>query len=173
MTGIRKGLTKVEVALRWDPSPAGTPPHDLDLVAAVYDADAPHGPAAYLVHFANRSPDGTVTLDRDSRTGQGFGYDEVMTLELHRMDPRLRRVVIGVVIQGRDGKTFADIPGTGIRIRADHTDLATDDLTTIPHATAATIAEFTRDDTGTWTLHAETRGHTTDPDHFPAAMGTA
>ena len=37
------------------------------------------------MYFDSRSPDGTIYLDRDSRTGQGLGYDEVMTIELSRM----------------------------------------------------------------------------------------
>lgn len=102
MTGVRKGLAKVEFALRWDPSPAGTPANDLDIVAAVYGAADPHGTPVQLVHFGSRSPDGTITLNRDSHTGQGFGFDEVMTIELHRMAPESSRVVVGVVIQNAD-----------------------------------------------------------------------
>ncbi|WP_167538231.1 TerD family protein, partial [Streptomyces caniferus] len=85
MSTFNKGIEKVEVTLKWDPSPLGTPDNDLDIVAATYTADAPHGDPAYLVHFDSRSPDGTITLNRDSRTGQGFGFDEIMTLELDRL----------------------------------------------------------------------------------------
>lgn len=115
MTGVRKGLAKVEVALRWDPSPAERPAHDLDIVAAVYGAADLHGVPVHLVHFGSRSPDGTITLNRDSHTGQGFGFDEVMTLELDRMASELHRVVVGVLIQDTGGRraTFADIAGTG------------------------------------------------------------
>ncbi|MFJ6722798.1 TerD family protein, partial [Streptomyces sp. NPDC091259] len=129
MSGVRKSLAKVEVALRWDPSPAGTPAHDLDILAAVYGAAALYGDPVYLVHFGSRAPDGTITLDRDSETGQGLGFDEVMTLELNRLAPELGRVVVGVVIQdpGPEGartKTFAAVAGKGVRIREGYTDLA-------------------------------------------------
>lgn len=107
MSGVRKGLAKVEIALRWDPSPAGTPANDLDILAAVYGAADPHGEPVYLVHFGSRAPDGTITLNRDSQTGQGFGFDEVMTLELTRMSSELGRVVVGVVIQDADAGTGA------------------------------------------------------------------
>ncbi|MBW5485924.1 TerD family protein [Streptomyces bambusae] len=172
MTGIRKGLARVEVALRWDPSPAGAPANDLDIVAAVFGADDLYGEPAYLVHFGRRSPDGTVTLNRDSRTGQGFGFDEVMTLELDRMDPRLRRVVVGVVIQG-DGRTrsFGDIGGTAVRIRAGYTDLAEDDFAGVAGAGAATVAEFTRDGSGSWELHTGVRGYDAGPEEYIRAMG--
>ncbi|MCB5182816.1 TerD family protein [Streptomyces antimicrobicus] len=174
MTGISKGLARVEVALRWDPSPAGTPAHDLDLVAAVYPVDDAYGTPAYVVHFGRRSPDGTVTLDRDSRTGQGFGFDEVMTLELDRMDPALGRVVVGVVIQDEDRrKSFGDVGGTAVRIRAGHDELATDDLTGVAGAGAAVVAEFTREESGVWVLRPGVRGFDAGPQEFVELMGAA
>ncbi|MFD5622955.1 TerD family protein [Streptomyces yangpuensis] len=180
MTGVRKGLAKVEVALRWDPSPAGTPAHDLDIVAAVYAAADPHGAPVQLVHFGSRSPDGTITLNRDSHTGQGFGFDEVMTVELHRMAADKGRVVIGVVIQdsgagtGRGAagaKTFAEVAGTGFRIREGYADLAQGDFAGVSGATAATVAEFTRDGSGAWSFDLRLEGFDADPEEFTRAMG--
>ncbi|RSS70749.1 TerD family protein [Streptomyces sp. WAC06614] len=174
MTGIRKGLTRVEVALRWDPSPAGTPAHDLDLVAAVLPAADPYGEPAYLVHFGRRSPDGTVTLDRDSRTGQGFGFDEVLKLELDRMDAALGRVVVGVLIQDdARTKSFGDIGGTAVRIRAGYDDLVLDDLAGASGAGAAVVAEFTREEAGTWTLRPGVRGFDAGPEEFLRLMTAA
>ncbi|MCX5380763.1 TerD family protein [Streptomyces sp. NBC_00091] len=177
MSGVRKSLAKVEIALRWDPSPAGTPANDLDIVAAVYGASDPYGEPVYLVHFGSRAPDGTIALGRDSRTGQGFGFDEVMTLELDRLAPELGRVVVGVVIQdpgpaGEPGrKTFAAVAGTGLRIREGWTDLATTDFAELAGASAATVAEFLRDASGGWTLDARMRGFETDPQEFARVMG--
>ncbi|WP_405435954.1 TerD family protein [Streptomyces avidinii] len=177
MTGVRKGLAKVEFALRWDPSPAGTPANDLDIVAAVYGAADLHGAPVQFVHFGSRSPDGTIALNRDSHTGQGFGFDEVMTIELHRMAPQADRVLVGVVIQKADGgpagrtKTFADIAGTGFRIREGHTDLAQGDFAAVAAATAATVAEFTRDASGAWSFDLRLRGSDADPEEFARTMG--
>jgi tellurium resistance protein TerD len=78
MNGFGKGIRKVEVALKWDPSPAGLPPTDLDIVAATFVSGDAYGTPAYLVHFDSRSPDGTIFLNRDSTDGRGFGWDEVM-----------------------------------------------------------------------------------------------
>ena len=58
MNGLNKGIRKVEVSVKWDPSPAGQPPTDLDIVAATYPAADPSGSPAYVVHFDSRSPDG-------------------------------------------------------------------------------------------------------------------
>lgn len=176
MSGVRKGLAKVEIALRWDPSPAGAPVHDLDLLAGVYaDAD-PYGEPVHLVHFGSRAPDGTITLNRDSRTGQGLGFDEVMTLELTRMAAELTRVVVGVVIQrpgGGDALTFADIAGKGLRIREGYTNLAADDLADFGAASAVMVAEFTRDAAGVWSMDPAVRGFDVDPEEFARAMGAA
>ncbi|GGW69619.1 TerD-family protein [Streptomyces lucensis JCM 4490] len=173
MAGFSKGIRKVEVALKWDPSPAGRPPTDLDIVAAPFESGDPYGAPAYLVHFDSRSPDGTIFLNRDSKDGKGFGWDEVMTLELDRLDGRYARVVVGVVIQQGTGRQdFANVLNPGMRIREGYTVLAEDDFTEVAEATAATIGEFHRDDSGGWTFHAGVHGFDEDPASFPRVMGS-
>lgn len=172
MTGLNKGLRKIEVALKWDPSPTGEPPHDLDIVAGTYRAADPYGEPAYLVHFDSRSPDGTINLNRDSRTGQGLGVDESMTLELERLSSEYSRVVVGIVIQRSSGrKTFGDVPNTSVRILNGYTELIKSDFTGVSGATAATVAVFTRDDSGEWGMQSAIRGFDTDPEDFGRLMG--
>ena len=172
MNGIGKGIRKVEIALRWDPSPTGEPSTDLDLVAAPYGADTPHGDPAYVVHFDSRSPDGTITLNRDSQDGKGFGYDEVMTLELDRLDPRYARVVVGVVIQQQQApRPFSGVRNPGLRIREGYDVLAEDDFGRVLGATAATVAEFVREGSGPWEFRAGVHGFDGDPVDFTRAMG--
>ncbi|MFJ8132117.1 TerD family protein [Streptomyces hydrogenans] len=174
MSGLNKGVGKVEVALKWDPAPAGAPAHDLDLVAAVFTADDPHGTPAQLVHFGSRSPDGTITLLRDSRTGQGFGYDEAMTVELDRLAPRYVRVVVGVAIQQAGGRiVFGSIAQTSVRVSEGYTELLDDDFSGAADATAATVVEFTRDGSAGWTFRRLSRGFDTDPETFGSLMGSA
>ncbi|BBC32433.1 uncharacterized protein SGFS_037270 [Streptomyces graminofaciens] len=173
MNGLNKGIRKVEVAVKWDPSPAGQPATDLDIIAATYPAGDTSGKPAYVVHFDSRSPDGTITLNRDSKTGQGFGWDEVMTVELNRLDSRYGRVVIGVAIQQRTGaKTFANVQKAGVRIREDYTVLTEDDFASVLGSTAATVGEFVRDDSGEWTFHPGIHGYDEDPTAFVRVMGT-
>ncbi|ATL30952.1 TerD family protein [Streptomyces formicae] len=173
MSSVNKGISKVEIGLKWDPSPAGEPPNDLDIIAATYAKDAPYGSPVYLVHFDSRSPDGTITLNRDSRTGQGFGFDEVMTLELDRLSSSYSRVVVGVAIQQQEERrVFGDIANTAVRIREGHTDLAQSDLRDVSRSTAAVIAEFVRDDSGAWSFREVLRGFDADPAAFAALMGS-
>ncbi|MEU7137355.1 TerD family protein [Streptomyces sp. NPDC046261] len=174
MSNPNKGIRKVEVALKWDPSPAGTPAHDLDIIAATYVAGDPDGAPAYLVHFDSRSPDGTIALNRDSRTGQGLGYDEVMTLELDRLAPAYVRVVVGVAVQQGGGRrTFGDVTNTAVRIAEGHLELARDDFSAVAASTAATVAEFVRDGSGVWEFRDGVRGFDADPATFTALMGRA
>ncbi|MFD7107252.1 TerD family protein [Streptomyces celluloflavus] len=173
MSTLNKGIEKVEVTLKWDPSPLGTPDNDLDIIAATYAAGAPPGEPSYLVHFGSRSPDGTITLNRDSRTGQGFGSDEVMTLELDRLSDTYTRVVVGVAIQQGEGrKVFGDVANTEVLVREGRTGLAASDFSGVADATAATVAEFSRDDTGAWRFHAALRGFDADPNTFTSLMGS-
>ncbi len=172
MNGLDKGIRKVEVSLKWDPSPAGEAPADLDLVAGTYLASDPHGDAEYLVHFDSRSPDGTIELNRDSEDGKGFGWDEVMTLELDRLDDRYARVVVGVVIQQRaDDKTFGHVGNAAVRIREGYEVLAEDDFAGVPGSTAATVAEFVRDGSGAWNFRPGVHGSDADPVTFTRTMG--
>ncbi|MEU9704143.1 TerD family protein [Streptomyces sp. NPDC047981] len=172
MSGLNKGVGKVEVTLKWDPSPIGASAHDLDIIAGVYTADDPYGAPAYLVHFDSRSPDGTITLSRDSRTGQGFGYDEAMTLELNRLAPHYARVVVGVAIQQGSGRlTFGDVVNTGVRVAEGYTELAVHGFEDVAGATAATVVEFTRDGSEGWSYRSALRGFDTDPRAFTAVMG--
>ncbi|MGW3950643.1 TerD family protein [Streptomyces sp. NPDC004752] len=172
VNGLSKGTRKVEVALQWDPSPMGQPPTDLDLIAATYRKDEPYGTPDYLVHFGSRSPDGTINLNRDSSDGKGFGPDEVMTLELDRLNDRYARVVVGVVIQQRPAdRRFAAVLNPAVRIREGYTILAEEDFGSVPRATAATVAEFVRDESGGWDFHPGVHGFEDDPAVFSRTMG--
>ncbi|MFF9364703.1 TerD family protein [Streptomyces griseoluteus] len=173
MTGVSKGIREVEVALKWDPSPAGRPPSDLDVVAATFTAADAYGEPAYLVHFDSRSPDGTIFLNRDSPDGKGFGWDEVMKLELGRLDARYARVVVGVVIQqSRNRTTFASVLNPAVRVTEGYTTLFEADFTAARDATAAVVAEFTRDASGDWTFHPGVHGFDEDPATFTRVMGS-
>ncbi|SEE43825.1 TerD family protein [Streptomyces sp. Ag109_O5-10] len=172
VSGFSKALRKVEVAVKWDPSPSGQPPTDLDVVAGTFTTADPYGAPAYLVHFDSRSPDGTIFLNRDSQDGKGFGWDEVMTLELERLDSRYARVVVGVVIQQRvTHRTFVNVLNPAVRVREGYNVLAEDDFGSVLGATAATVAEFVRDGAGDWSFRPGLHGFEDDPVVFSREMG--
>ncbi|MCF3961815.1 TerD family protein [Streptomyces fuscigenes] len=175
MATANKGLSKVEVMLKWDPSPLGAPDHDLDLMAATFTSGDPHGAPAYLVHFGSRSPDGTITLNRDSRTGQGLGTDEEMTLELDRLGDAYTRVLVGVAIQQGAGElTFGSVAHPHVRVVEDRDELAQYDFGDLAGATAATLAEFHRQPRGAWQFRRLVHGFDgIDADTFGRRMGEA
>lgn len=173
MSSLNKGVTKIEVTLKWDPSPLGESDHDLDIVAATYTSNDADAKPVYLVHFGSRSPDGTITLNRDSRTGQGFGTDEEMTLELDRLNASFTRVVVGVAIQQRDRRrTFADIANPEVRLAEGYTELLEHRFADVDDATAARVAEFLRDTSGAWQFRPSLKGFDADPQSFGTLIGT-
>ncbi|MEU1279978.1 TerD family protein [Streptomyces sp. NPDC005805] len=170
MSSLSKGVRKAEVALKWDPSPLGEAAHDLDLVAAAYEQGA--SDPAYVVHFDSRSPDGTIILARQSGTGQGFGADEVLTVECDRLADRYDRVIVGVVAQQRHGRlVFGDVANTGVKVTEGYTELASYDLGEVAESTAAVLCSFGRDETGAWVFHGGLRGFDTDLEAFTGLMG--
>ncbi len=166
-------LSKVEVRLKWDPSPLGEPPRHLDIIAATYAVDSPSGQPVYVVHYDSRSPDGTINMTRHSQTGMGFGFVEVMVLDLYRLAPAYGRVVVGVVIHQDGGaRTFRDIRNTGVLVVEKYAELLKDDFARVAGSAAATVAEFVRDDTGQWRMCEMIRGYAGDPQTFAANMGS-
>jgi len=171
--GLGSGLGKVEVRLRWDPSPYGEPARHLDIVAATYAVDDPYGRPEYVVHTESRSPDGTITMIRHSETGQGLGFVEVMELEFARLSSAYGRVVVGVAIHQNGGsRTFGDLSRAGVVVVESYREVLTEDFTRVAGATAATIAEFTRDASGAWRLRELVRGFDSNPEGFMAEMGS-
>ncbi|MDH6568981.1 stress response protein SCP2 [Streptomyces sp. SAI-117] len=167
------GLGKVQVRLKWDPSPYGEPARHLDIVAATYATDDPYGRPAYVVHTESRSPDGTINMTRHSETGLGLGYVEVMELEFERLSSAYGRVVVGVAIHQTGGpRTFADLSHAGVLVVEGYRQLLEDDFTGVADATAATIAEFTRDASGAWHFAPLIRGFESNPAGFMAEMGS-
>ncbi|MFE1010567.1 TerD family protein [Streptomyces sp. NPDC058794] len=174
MSSDTEGLRKVDVRLKWDPSTWDRPPHHLDIIATTYAADAPHGRPVYVVQFDKRSPDGTINMSRHSRTGQGFGFVEEMTFELDRLSPSFARVVVGVAIHQDDGrKTFGDVSNTEVVVTEGYRKLLTDGFERVAWATAATVAEFTRNTSGVWEFQEAVRGFDSDPVLFTTEMGSA
>ncbi|MFJ9896741.1 TerD family protein [Streptomyces sp. NPDC091280] len=172
MNSASKELGKIEVKLKWDPSPWSRPPHHLDLIATTYSVDAPYGRPVYVVHHDSRSPDGTINMPRHSETGLGFGYVEVMVLELDRLASSFARVVVGVAIHQESGpKTFGDLSNAGVLVVEGYRELLEDDFTQVAGSSATTVAEFSRDASGAWGFHPMIQGSDSDPALFTAEMG--
>ncbi|WP_155059314.1 TerD family protein [Streptomyces blattellae] len=173
MSSVSKRLGKVEMKLRWDPSPLGEPPRHLDIIAATYSADDPYGRPVYVVHYDSRSPDGTINMSRHSQTGQGFGFVEVMVLEFDRLSSVYGRVVVGVAIHQDHGpRTFGELSNAGVVAVEGYTELLADDFGGVADSTATTVAEFVRGGSGGWEFREMIQGFDGDPVAFMAQMGS-
>ena len=167
------GLGKVEVRLKWDPSPYGEPARHLDIIAATYPAADPHGRPEYVVYHENRAPDGTINMTRHSENGRGRGEVAVRQLEVERLVSADGRVVVGVAIHQDGGpRTFGDLTHCGVLVVEGYRTLLADDFAGVADATAATIAEFTRDAAGCWHFGELIRGFDNNPTGFMAEMGS-
>jgi tellurium resistance protein TerD len=83
-------------------------------------------------------------------------------------------VVVGVAIHQNNGpKTFGDVSNAGVLVVEGYRELLKDDFTQVSGSTAATVAEFTRDTSGSWEFHEMVRGFDSDPTVFTEEMGNA
>ena len=92
-------LTNVQMAVGWDHSPtagfigSGAPPIDLD-ASAVQFAGGKFFDLAFFNNLATR--DGSVVHLGDNTTGKGAGDDEVITVDLGRVYPKVDSILFTV-----------------------------------------------------------------------------
>lgn len=96
------GLQKLSVGLGWDPNTnASSHDYDLDASAFMLGADGQIPTEGFFVYYGNDqgSPDGAVKSSGDDRTGgNSEGDDEIITVDLGRLDPRIEQIVFTVTI---------------------------------------------------------------------------
>lgn len=98
---VNVGLEKVCVGLGWDPNPYGGEEFDLDASAFLLDSRHKLPEDEYFVFYNNLvSPDGAVKSSGDDITGTNSdaGDDEVVTVDLTRLDSRIHEIVFTVTI---------------------------------------------------------------------------
>ena len=89
-------LTKVRMAVGWDHNPtagfigSGAPPIDLD-ASAIQFAGGQFFDLAFFNHLATR--DGSVVHLGDNTTGKGEGDDEVITVDLGKVYPKVESIL--------------------------------------------------------------------------------
>lgn len=103
-------------------------------------------------------------MSRHSGTGTGFGFAEAMVLEFERMSSGFGRVVVGVAVHQDGGpRVFGDMAGAGVLVGEGYRQLPAEDFAGVADATAAQVAEFSRDASGAWELHESVREFDSDP----------
>jgi len=131
------GLSVIRVGLGWT-IPNNQPKIDLDVsvLCLMNDGGVVRLPSdAFMVFYGNpakQSPDGAVKHMGDNRTGDGNGDDEVVMIDLTKVDPRIVDLAVFVTIydEQNQGLNFSRVSDAYIRVvnEATGTELARADL---------------------------------------------
>ena len=148
-------LTTVQMAVGWDHSPtagfiaSGAPPIDLD-ASAVQFAGEQFFDLAFFNHLATR--DGSVVHLGDNTTGKGEGDDEVITVDLGRVYPKVDSILF--LVSSYQGHSLEYIRNAYCRlVDEDDNELARFTLTLGVKETGLVMARLSREGSG-WKLTA-------------------
>lgn len=112
------GLSKVKVGIGWDTNPSVGFDYDLD-VTAVSTTEGDKSTLPEIVYYGNTSnPNGSITVSKDNRTGEGDGDDEFLTIDFTRVDPSIKEILIYVFIYNAEvtGQNFGQIDNAFVRV---------------------------------------------------------
>jgi tellurium resistance protein TerD len=114
------GLKNAGIGLGWDINATDTgAAFDLDASVFMLGANAKIPSEKYLVFYNNKeSPDTSVIHLGDSRTGEGLGDDETVTVDLTKVDPAVLEIVFVVTIHEAESRrqNFGQVRNAFIRI---------------------------------------------------------
>ena len=118
---VNIGLKRVVIGLGWDPNESDSGSEfDLDASAFMLDGTRKVPTSDFFVFYSNGvSPDGSVTASGDDRTGgSSDGDDESLTVDLGRVDPRVKEIIITVTIHNAEAlrQNFGQVRNSYIRI---------------------------------------------------------
>ena len=157
------GLKRVRIGIGWKVNAAEGEEFDLDLTVFLCKKNAADEPVmlsnAHLVFYNQlTSPDGAVVHSGDNRTGDKDGDDEVVTVDLTKVDANIVELPIVVTIHEAEERkqTFGRVNGAYVKVYNDETgkELAKYDLNEdYSDKTALQFGSLYRKD-GDWRFHA-------------------
>jgi tellurium resistance protein TerD len=114
------GLSNVAVGLGWDINATDTGSEfDLDASVFMVDSSGKVLSDSHFVFYGNAtSPDGAVEHKGDNKTGEGEGDDEVVNIDLNRVDANVAEIVFVVTIHEADsrGQNFGQVNNSYVRV---------------------------------------------------------
>lgn len=119
LTKMNSSLDHIMVGLGWDIIQNSGQPHDLDVeVFMLNENDKIVGDDWFVFYNQLASPDGSVLHSGDNKTGMGTGDDEVITVQLSRVDQRAKKLIFIVTINDakQKGHNFGQMQNAYIRI---------------------------------------------------------
>lgn len=125
------GLTKVKVALGWNANSFSTGSNfDLDASAFVCQSDAQGNPKLisdpHLVFYGNKStPNGSVMHSGDNTTGDGDGDDEVIVVDLTKLEAHCSEVsfIVTIYEAAQRKQNFGQVSKSYVRLVDANTDV--------------------------------------------------
>ena len=114
------GLKKIRVGLGWDANATDTgTDFDLDASAFVLGADGKVlGDEWFIFYNQTTSPDGAIIHQGDNKTGEGEGDDEVVEIDLDKVDSRVDKIVFTVTIHEAQARNqnFGQVNNSFVRV---------------------------------------------------------
>jgi tellurium resistance protein TerD len=122
------GLKRVRIGLGWKVNATAGQAFDLDSSVFLCGKNANDDPVmlsnAHFVYYNHTtSPDGAVVHSGDNRTGDKDGDDEVITVDLAKVDPAVLEMPIVVTIHEAEARrqTFGSVNDAYIKVYNDDT----------------------------------------------------
>lgn len=145
-------LNQCFVGLGWDIHKGESA--DLDAFAIELDDEGRKIDCVYFGHLT--SNDGAIKHTGDNLTGEGEGDDEVINIDLTRVDSRTRKIIIAVNIY-RANLSFSQVQNAFVRLvdKSNNAEFSRYNLSQIT-GTAYTMymADIIKDDNGIWSFRA-------------------
>jgi tellurium resistance protein TerD len=158
------GLAKIHIGLGWDARVTDGKPFDADASAFLLtDTGKVKGDEGFIFYNQKKSACGAVEHQGDNLTGAGDGDDEVIKIDLTKLDPAVKKVAVAVTINeaAERGQSFGQITNAFVRIvnEADGTEIARFDLSEDASTNTAMIFAEVYNHNGEWKMNAVGQGY--------------
>lgn len=167
LTKMNSALDLIEVGLGWDVMTNTAIPYDLDAEAFMLGADGKVLSDDWFIFYNQpMSPDGSCKHCGDNKDGNGVGDDEVIQLQLSRVNPQVAKIAFVVSIneaQAR-GHNFGGVQNAYVRVvdKSTGNELIKFNLTDFfKEVTSMTVGELYLKG-GEWRFNAVGQGLNTD-----------
>jgi tellurium resistance protein TerD len=167
LTKMNSALDMIEVGLGWDVSTTSAVPYDLDAEAFMLGADGKVLSDDWFIFYNQpMSPDGSCKHCGDNKNGQGVGDDEVIQLQLSRVNPQVAKIAFVITINEalQRGHNFGGVQNAYVRVvdKATGNELIKFNLTDFfKEVTSMTVGELYLKG-GEWRFNAVGQGLNTD-----------
>jgi len=113
------GINNLHIGLGWDEHDNNSEVIDCDVSVFMIDENNKIPGDGYFIFYNNlKSSDGSVVHQGDNRTGEGDGDDEVINIDLTKVDSSVVQMIFVVTIHDADNKnqSFSSIKNAFLRI---------------------------------------------------------